>query len=148
MDLAGLTWEEPAGLGIRETERRYRAAEKRRVIYVAATRARDLLVIPKAGEVQPGRFVCGDLLEEAPERLIRTMEAYVEGSEPAWARQLAPSARPVPGGATELEQRVASIWERASREASRPRFRPASVSGESRGDLLGELPDPAEMASS
>jgi hypothetical protein len=59
MDLAGLTWEEPAGLGIRQTERAYLDAERRRVIYVAATRARELAVVPRAGAVQPGRFVCG-----------------------------------------------------------------------------------------
>ena len=62
LDLSRLSWEEPAGLGIRQTERAYQSAERRRVVYVAATRARDLLVVPKAGDVPAGNFVCGDLL--------------------------------------------------------------------------------------
>ena len=51
-----------AGLGLRETEARYLDAERRRVVYVAATRARDLLVVPRAGAVAPGKIICGDLL--------------------------------------------------------------------------------------
>lgn len=69
IDLSQLTWEEPAGLGIRQTERAYLDAERRRVVYVAATPARDLFVVPKAGDVPAGRFVCGDLLAEAPAHL-------------------------------------------------------------------------------
>jgi len=38
IDLSQLTWEEPADLGIRQTERAYLDAERRRVVYVAATR--------------------------------------------------------------------------------------------------------------
>ncbi len=45
--LKGLTWEEPAGLDLKERELRYRHAERRRLIYVASTRARDLLILPK-----------------------------------------------------------------------------------------------------
>ena len=39
-------WEEPVGGGMLERERQFASAEKRRLVYVAATRARDLLVIP------------------------------------------------------------------------------------------------------
>jgi ATP-dependent helicase/nuclease subunit A len=73
IDLSGLTWEEPAGLGIRETERGYLDAERRRVVYVAATRTRDLLIVPKAGDVPAGRFIYGDLLAAAPAHLIREL---------------------------------------------------------------------------
>ena len=62
LGLEGLAWEEPAGLGLRDTEARYLDAERRRVVYVAATRARDLLVLPRAGAVAPGKIICGDLL--------------------------------------------------------------------------------------
>ena len=53
VNLDKLTWEEPAGLGIRDAEQKYLDAERRRIAYVAATRARDLLIIPKAGSVAP-----------------------------------------------------------------------------------------------
>jgi ATP-dependent helicase/nuclease subunit A len=87
INLDGLSWEEPAGLGIRGAEQSYLNAERRRVGYVAATRARDLLIVPKAGSVAPGKFICGDLLVDSPEQLIQTMEPYIDGKEPAWARQ-------------------------------------------------------------
>jgi ATP-dependent helicase/nuclease subunit A len=145
VDLAGLTWEEPAGLGIRKTERAYLDAERRRVVYVAATRARDLLVVPKAGDVLPGRFVCGDLLADAPKKLIRTVETYVDGVEPAWARQLGPVARQAPSDAADLEQRVAEQWASVSREAGRPRFRPTTVSGEARAAYTGEIDEVPEV---
>ncbi len=138
IDLAGLNWEEPAGLGLRQSERAYLDAERRRVVYVAATRARDLLVVPKAGDVPPGRFVCGDLLADAPAGLTRSTEAYVEGEEPGWARDLAPHAQPRPGDAADLEKRVLDRWIAASREAARPRFRPARVSAEA-GELDEEI---------
>ncbi|MBI4564838.1 MAG: UvrD-helicase domain-containing protein [Planctomycetes bacterium] len=132
LDLAGLTWEEPTGLDLRQSERLYLDAERRRVVYVAATRARDLLVVPKAGDVPPGRFVCGDLLADGPAQLTRTLEAYVESAEPAWEREVSPPVRRAPGDTADLEQRVADRWGRASREAARPHFRPASVSKEAR----------------
>jgi ATP-dependent helicase/nuclease subunit A len=130
VDLDQVTWEEPAGLGIRRTEQAYRDAERRRVVYVAATRARDLLILPKAGNVPPGRFVCGDLLADALERLMRAVETYVDGAEPAWAREVGLLVRQAPGDGADLEREVGERWGSASREAARPRFRPASVSAD------------------
>ncbi len=97
INLAVLTWEEPAGLGIRDAEQRYLDSERRRVAYVAATRARDLLIVPKAGSVSPGRFICGNLLADVPEQLMRTTESYIDGAEPAWSRQMKVIDRNAPG---------------------------------------------------
>jgi ATP-dependent helicase/nuclease subunit A len=146
LDLDGLTWEEPDGLGIRQTERAYLDWERRRVIYVAATRARDMLVVPKAGNITPGRHVCADLLAEAPDRLVRTMETYVEGAEPVWAREVRPPVRLAPAGAADLEQRVAEAWALASREAALPRFLPASVSGQAQSLSAADADDTVEPA--
>jgi ATP-dependent helicase/nuclease subunit A len=128
INLDKLTWEEPSGLGIREAEQKYLDAERRRVAYVAATRARDLLIVPKAGTVQAGRFICGDFLADVPPGLIQTIDAYVMDAEPAWSRQLKVVERKVRGDGSELEKRVKGEWEKASAEAARARFRPASVS--------------------
>jgi len=134
VDLAGLTWEEPEGLNIRLTERAYLDAERRRVAYVAATRARDLLVVPKAGDVPPGRFLCGDLIAhmaaDLVRRSIRMMEPYIEGHEPAWARMQRKQADIEPPDGACVEREINDLWTRMSAEAARPRFRPASVSGE------------------
>jgi hypothetical protein len=64
---------------------------------VAATRTRDLLIVPKAGSVSPGRFICGDLLADVPVQLIQTTEAYIDGTEPAWSRQMKVVGREPPG---------------------------------------------------
>jgi ATP-dependent helicase/nuclease subunit A len=130
MDLARLTWEEPPGIAIRQSERGYLDAERRRVVYVAATRARDLLVIPDAGNVPPGRFVCGDLLANAPGSLISTMQPYIDGAEPPWAREVSVPARAVPPDSADLSIQVAERWKISAREAAHPRFSPCSVTGE------------------
>ena len=145
MDLAGLTWEEPAGLGIRKTELDYQRAERERVAYVAATRARDLLVIPKAGDLKPGTYVCSDLLAEAPSHLVNELEPYTDGHEPAWATQK-PATTQVPKDGASVEQATDAWWTAASAESARPRFRPASVSGETQStpvDDTEEVADPA-----
>ncbi len=69
IDLDGFAWEEPAGLAIKQTETQYLKNERRRVVYVAATRARDLFIVPHAGEATAGKHVCGDLLTLLPEDL-------------------------------------------------------------------------------
>ncbi len=66
VNLHGLEWEEPAGLDLRQTEKAYLDAERQRVIYVAATRARDLLVVPRAGPQDPAKLVSAARWSPAP----------------------------------------------------------------------------------
>ena len=130
MDLNGLRWEEPLGLSIRQTERQYLDAERRRIIYVAATRASDLLIVPKAGDVGPGQYVCGDLLVDTPPELISEIQQYLEGNEPDWARQEWTGAKPGRTDGMQVEREAMQSWATAAAEAARPRFQPASVTGE------------------
>ena len=134
MNLDGLAWEEPAGLNLKTTEKHYLDAERRRVIYVAATRARDLLVIPRAGQVKPGKLVCGDLLHDAPADLVDVLEPYRPGAEPAWSQAVTAPSTPAapPVDAVALATEVESRWAAASAEAARPRHRPVSVTAEAR----------------
>jgi len=130
VNLHGLQWEEPAGLDLRQTEKAYLDAERQRVIYVAATRARDLLVVPEAGPQDPAKLVSSALVAGADPRLVRELEAYVAGNEPAWARVETPLPPRVPADAAELELAVTARWNAAAEDAGVPRFQPASVSGE------------------
>jgi ATP-dependent helicase/nuclease subunit A len=130
MTLNGLAWEEPAGLALRATERAYLDAERCRVVYVAATRARDLLVVPRAGTVAPGKIICADLLHEADPALMVELEPYREGVGANWASTLGEPAMVPPGDGGPLEREVGVRWKAAATEGARPRFRPASVSGE------------------
>jgi ATP-dependent helicase/nuclease subunit A len=141
MNLNGLGWEEPSGLDLKKTERAYLDAERRRVVYVAATRARELLVVPRAGDVDPSKLVCGALTAAADAALVREMEVYRGGLEPAWARAGAAPASPGRGDGAEVEREVGRHWAPAAGEAARARFRPASVSGEAH---VIPLPDTAE----
>jgi ATP-dependent exoDNAse (exonuclease V) beta subunit len=135
MHLDGLDWEEPPGLGIRETAKGYTEAERRRIAYVAVTRARDLLIVPKAGNVQPGKCICGDLLSDSPPHLTRELDPYVVGREPAWAAQQPSKRRRAPAGGESTQLQVAEWWLAAGREAARSRFRPVSVTGEARAGI-------------
>jgi ATP-dependent exoDNAse (exonuclease V) beta subunit len=138
----GLDWEEPEGARLAERERRYLDAERKRLLYVAATRARDLLVLPVvAGEPNPG-YVSGRLLAGAPAEGTAVMETYEMGKEPGWAREVAAptatatsTATPTPtptSTSTALEAEVDAAWRSAVEESARPRFAPAAVTAEAR----------------
>lgn len=146
MNLKTLSWEEPQGLGLKGTEDAYLQAERRRVIYVAATRARDLLVVPRAGSVPPGKYVCGDLLDNPNSTFIHEMEMYKDGSTAAWAGAIGEPASRSWGEATNIEQQVASRWIVACEEVVRPRYRPVSVSDQARTVVLDEASQQIEPA--
>jgi ATP-dependent helicase/nuclease subunit A len=141
--LHGLTWEEPAGLAMLDTEKNYLLAERRRVVYVAATRARDLLVVPSAPGVKVGTHVCADLLAEAPERLVHLLGPYADDRLPPWATPAASAPPALPGEAPERE--IEERWGLAVAAAARPRLRPASVSGEARMAPVDESAGPAPV---
>jgi len=130
MSLDGLAWEEPAGLALRQTERQYLDAERRRVIYVAATRARDLLVVPRTGTLKAGNMICADLFAGADPAAMVELDTYVHGAGAVWSNEVKKPARPAPADGDQLEREVAERWSVALTESARPRFRPISVSGE------------------
>jgi ATP-dependent helicase/nuclease subunit A len=146
MSLDGLAWEEPRGLGLRATEKRYLDAERRRVIYVAATRARDLLVIPRAGAIPPGKLVCGTLLHDHPPGLVRELEPFRPGADPAWSRAVAEGPVPTPADALVLGRETQARWADAAAEAARPRYRPTSVTGEVRRTRPDDTDEPGAAA--
>ncbi|HSD29166.1 MAG TPA: UvrD-helicase domain-containing protein, partial [Vicinamibacteria bacterium] len=139
MSLDGLRWEEPAGLGLRQIEQSYLEAERRRLVYVAATRARDLLVVPQAGVPAPARYICDALLDKAAPSLVREMDIFHEGAIPAWGTQVGPPRTATASGQSAMEQEAAERWTAAAAGAARPRFRPVAVSQAAR---VGRPADP------
>ncbi|MGE3719727.1 MAG: UvrD-helicase domain-containing protein [Bauldia sp.] len=127
--LDGLEWQEPPQLNLAQTEKSYANAERKRVIYVAATRARDLLVIPKAGQ-PPAHLICGRLVKNCDPSRVENLETYVEGRGASWSAALPRPAQTEPSDVDELERRVTTEWAAAAIEAGRSRFAPASVTGE------------------
>ena len=127
--LDGLNWEEPPGLALRDTEKRYGDAERKRVVYVAATRARDLLVVPKAG-APDARHICGRLLANTNPSLTEELKAYQTGKGVRWANAIKEPAPPKLTDAAVLEAEILARWEPAVRDVAQPRYEPAGVAGE------------------
>lgn len=128
--LENLNWEEPQGLGLAETEQRYRDAERRRIVYVAATRAREILAIPKAG-IAGENLVAGTLVAAPQPPGVKELETFVEGLGAKWAKGIEPVAEREIGAATDMDQEVKRRWLVAANQAAQPRFRPVAVSSES-----------------
>jgi ATP-dependent exoDNAse (exonuclease V) beta subunit len=144
MNLHGLAWEEPADQDLAGTEKQYLDAERQRVIYVAATRARDLLVVPRTRDARPGAMICADLIAEADPTLVRVLDTFRSRSGAAWAQEIGDHVPAPPAAAGDLEDAVAARWAAAAAEAARPRFEPTAVSGEAHGARdADEAADPA-----
>src|SRR5687768_15987474 len=73
-----VTWGEPEGGTLLERVQAHAAAEKRRLVYVAATRARDQPAIPKPTWSQAGdKYIHACLLAEPRAEWIHSLEPYV-----------------------------------------------------------------------
>ncbi|MFL5260924.1 MAG: UvrD-helicase domain-containing protein, partial [Anaeromyxobacteraceae bacterium] len=143
LELDGLSWAEPEDGDLAAREKRYLDAEARRLAYVAATRARDLLVLPVAGPTNP-RWVTGCLAAGSPPELVEALEPYAIGAEPAWAREVPPPAPRPSRDASALAAEASVAWASAVRAAAAPRFAPTSVTAEAhRADIA---PEPREGA--
>jgi ATP-dependent helicase/nuclease subunit A len=146
MDLDGLEWEEPEGGGLLARESAYQSAERRRLVYVAATRARDLLVLPRAGEPDED-YVTDALVGEAPSAAVRVYEPWTVEARPDWAEGVEPPERPIPPVAEALAAEVAEAWSRAAAEAGRPRWVPRGVAAEAHRAVREEIEDEGEAGS-
>jgi len=126
MSLDQLGCQEPEAGDVLARERAFQAAERRRLVYVAATRARDLLVLPVAQGGKAGSVTAALLGGEASPA-VRVEEAWTDEGPPAWARRVGPA----PGRAArvdeELPGQVEAAWSAACAEAGRPRFAPRGV---------------------
>ena len=125
-----LSWEEPPGASLKATEARYCNAERRRLIYVAATRARDLLVVPQAGT--PGqKEVAGMLLAGGHGPLSLELQTYRRTSLPGWARAIdLPQPSPLTQGDEDRDPKRAA-WSLALAKSQSPMLRSKGVTATS-----------------
>lgn len=115
-------------------EKAYRNAERLRVVYVAATRARDLLVLPVACGKDDrslgadGKFVTGRLVLDAPPSTLHILDAYRDDAGAPWAAEPPVAAVPRLAAGEPEDGALPARWSQAAAEAAAPRFRPRGVS--------------------
>jgi ATP-dependent helicase/nuclease subunit A len=129
LGLHKFAWEEPEGIDLKSRELAYRHAERRRVIYVAATRARDRLIIPSFDDQKP-RYISSLLLDEPGRELVTETQRYT----PETAAPRPPRARELQYTA-DLQSDIETRWRDAVETSCRPNLQPTSVSELAKGDI-------------
>jgi ATP-dependent helicase/nuclease subunit A len=125
---------DPTEAQLQKRESELRAAERKRVAYVAATRARDVLIIPEAGEAKD-KTIAGMLLNGAGDAGQTRVRAYLgKGKGVAWWEKGSPvSMRPL----VAMREGLQDAWQGAVERAFVERLAPkgiASVSHVIAGD--------------
>jgi ATP-dependent helicase/nuclease subunit A len=128
IQLEGLKAGSKAGRSLIEQERAIEKEEKKRLYYVAATRARDLLVIPMPNQGKKDKIshvLAGDLAGEA----VLRMEEYKAGDLPEWAESVneAPVFPEIRFASAKAEKQLREGWKGALWESARPIAVPVAV---------------------
>ena len=128
IQLDGLKAGSKAGRSLIEQERAIEKEEKKRLYYVAATRARDLLVIPMPNQGNKDKIshvLAGDLEGEA----VLRMEEFKAGDLPEWAESVseAPAFPEIKFAHAKAEKELAEQWKGALGESARAIAVPAAV---------------------
>ncbi len=118
LSVGGLTWEEPRGGAILQFEKEQDRAERRRLLYVAVTRAREMLIVPRVGAETSLRFVPNYLLAASPPESV---------GEIAPLHVPAPADRQPEPRAAEEDETSHTAWRDAAARAVVPRAVPISV---------------------
>jgi ATP-dependent helicase/nuclease subunit A len=124
-----LAWDEPEELDLGAVETRFRNAERKRVVYVAATRARDLLVIPTPAEGK-SLHINATLLTGAPEGLVKEFEPYDFEKGAKWSKGIQEvREQKLKAEDARVEKERAAKWQAAASFAAQPRTVPRAASG-------------------
>jgi ATP-dependent helicase/nuclease subunit A len=116
---------DPSNRDLSKRELKLLTAERKRVAYVAATRAREILIVPEAG-APSAQTIAGELILSSAKQPHKRVDTYKrERSQGAWWTVQTPvSSRPLSAARSDLDQ----AWEAAATKAAAPRYRPAAVS--------------------
>lgn len=116
--LDGLKASRPPGIDLGKQERALLDEERKRLSYVAVTRARDLLVVPRTGEQNGRPLLWRSLTDAEPGAAVRVLEPYEVGRGAPWA-EVDGSVQPIAPSITELPQTFAVQWQAALEIARR-----------------------------
>jgi ATP-dependent helicase/nuclease subunit A len=130
----GLAWDDPPGASFSERERKYRDEERKRLVYVAATRAREKLVIATSS----GKDTCIHTLLAAKtaagvEKRIQRWGVFDAKATDKWprssrARRESEAPSETEAAVTALDGQISAAWTGALGAAARPRFRRTAAS--------------------
>lgn len=135
MRLDGVRWEEPVGLDIAERERDFRKAERKRLVYVAATRARDILLIPKVG-APDGRYILGTLLAGGRSLTVLEQPNHTPSAHAPWFDAATPPTLPFPRETTSRDVEDLEGWTAVAEEAAVAHMRPAAFTDANAARML------------
>ena len=141
IDIAGLAWEEPEGRDLLAQENDYIAAERRRLVYVAGTRARDLLVLPVSAAGGDGYIANALVGVDSP--AVEVFDEWAADEAPAWAKGVKEPPARKPKEAKALAASVEKEWTAATTEAGKPRFEPRGISAEAHARVEAQAEDEA-----
>jgi ATP-dependent helicase/nuclease subunit A len=137
--LYGLQLACPADAPLAAREKRYLEHERRRLVYVAATRARELLVLPQAGPVDEGT-VAGLLIGQEHGPAVDRLPVFAAGSGASWSQAVYLQAAVDLAPADELVAGLERQWLAAAAASGRSRWPPVAASVAAHG-LDGEADD-------
>ena len=87
LGLGAVSVEHPVGAHLLDRERQFAEQERRRMYYVAATRARDLLVLPvPLTKSKALRYATAELAGDAADARVERFETFRPGQLPLWSR--------------------------------------------------------------
>ncbi|HTU63715.1 MAG TPA: 3'-5' exonuclease, partial [Polyangiales bacterium] len=121
LKLDGLPYD-PTDKSLSKRETDLRAAERKRVAYVAATRARDLLIIPEAGEAAI-KYMAGTLIVAGAKQPHQRIAAYNSDDGDWWKRGAPVSVQPM--AATQPD--LATAWQASAKQALTRRLCPVGI---------------------
>ena len=125
MRLDRLPWEEPTGLALARRECLMREAERKRLVYVAATRARDLLVIPEVGGPDE-RYVLRKLLGATHSPTVVEPALHTPQRHAAWFDAASPAVAAPSDAVTDHDVELSRTWQERATEASRHHLQPSA----------------------
>ena len=145
LNLGAVAVEHPAGAHLLERDKQFAEQERRRMYYVAATRARDLLVLPAPQtKSKTLRYATTELAADADPALVDRFETFQLEQLPLWSRDAAvPADRQVVAD-QQLQERmdaVRSTFATAALAALRPIATPLAVTTQAAGEAPEEEPD-------
>jgi ATP-dependent exoDNAse (exonuclease V) beta subunit len=131
LNLGAVAIEHPAGAHLLERDKQFAEQERRRMYYVAATRARDLLVLPAPlTKSKTLHYATTELAIDADPALVERFETFQLQQLPLWSRTVAVPVDRQIVAEQQLQDRMDAVqhaFATAARAALRPIATPVAV---------------------